>query len=653
MLFSLFVSETINLNKGEMIMRRFLSLLCLCVLLCGQLSYSATADTGETTSTRNIYQPETGLILPPSVIQIMDSTKKLSSLTGKTPPQAAWFTVGSDTNLTVYFKDGNAPLNDVLAICKGQVIPVLEIADKAGANQLTQYLSLHGETDLIIASRSSDALKVLNNAQLPFVTLAWITENRDASEISRNAHCYGALIVVLDDATRETVEYLQKHFLTVTLRRLDDSADKDRVGAAVDCGANGVVVGEASTAYSLYSMVKTKTYIRRAFVIAHRGMPLIAPENSLEGLKEAYKAGADAVECDVFLTADGHLVINHDGTLKGYTTDSKADAAVTDLTREQLKQYTLKPVGAYTACKFAFLDEFFSELKKNPTKMLVVELKSQQAGLADAVSNLAETYKVTDQIVLISNYIAQLQRARQAMPEVGSSLLFPSGSGTPAMAAEAILSTVCPYPFAASPSSLFNTGAIPLLNARGISVNMWTYNQLTVMSNIAAKGPTFITTDTADCSTEFQKIFGSLKAKDILGFEPAKVNAAKTTLTVSYATTTAGRTTGTAKTSGVTANTTRSTVPSSSPTTISEATLPTDTPVTSETTALSPTDYPSESSPESVTTLSSNNSEAKSSPADAATGGRQWLWAVLAVLLIALLGAGIWIWLWIRRRKTP
>ena len=47
-------------------------------------------------------------------------------------------------------------------------------------------------------------------------------------------------------------------------------------------------------------------------VIAHRGSSDDAPEHTLSAYKRAITDGADALECDVRLTRDGHLVCVHD-----------------------------------------------------------------------------------------------------------------------------------------------------------------------------------------------------------------------------------------------------------------------------------------------------------------------------------------------------
>jgi len=47
-------------------------------------------------------------------------------------------------------------------------------------------------------------------------------------------------------------------------------------------------------------------------VVAHRGSSDDAPEHTLSAYKRAIEVGADALECDVRLTRDGHLVCVHD-----------------------------------------------------------------------------------------------------------------------------------------------------------------------------------------------------------------------------------------------------------------------------------------------------------------------------------------------------
>ena len=54
----------------------------------------------------------------------------------------------------------------------------------------------------------------------------------------------------------------------------------------------------------------------RPQVVAHRGSSHDTAEHTLTAYVKALDEGADALECDVRLTADGHLVCVHDRNLR-------------------------------------------------------------------------------------------------------------------------------------------------------------------------------------------------------------------------------------------------------------------------------------------------------------------------------------------------
>lgn len=70
-------------------------------------------------------------------------------------------------------------------------------------------------------------------------------------------------------------------------------------------------------------------------VVAHRGAPVQAPENTMESFRLGAEAGADAIELDVHLTKDGHLTVIHDETVDR-TTDGSG--AVADFTLKDLRK---------------------------------------------------------------------------------------------------------------------------------------------------------------------------------------------------------------------------------------------------------------------------------------------------------------------------
>lgn len=79
----------------------------------------------------------------------------------------------------------------------------------------------------------------------------------------------------------------------------------------------------------------------RPQVVAHRGSSADAPEHTLDAYLRALDDGADALECDVRLTADGHLVCVHDRTIDR-TSDGRGVVSV--MTLDQLDDHDF---GAY------------------------------------------------------------------------------------------------------------------------------------------------------------------------------------------------------------------------------------------------------------------------------------------------------------------
>ena len=54
----------------------------------------------------------------------------------------------------------------------------------------------------------------------------------------------------------------------------------------------------------------------KTVIIGHRGAAGLAPENTLAAFSKAIASGADGVELDLLLSADGELVVHHDFALK-------------------------------------------------------------------------------------------------------------------------------------------------------------------------------------------------------------------------------------------------------------------------------------------------------------------------------------------------
>ncbi|MCL2812283.1 MAG: glycerophosphodiester phosphodiesterase [Clostridia bacterium] len=109
-------------------------------------------------------------------------------------------------------------------------------------------------------------------------------------------------------------------------------------------------------------------------VWAHRGASGYAPENTMEAFALAISQGADGIELDVHLSADGHVVVIHDETVDHV---SDGFGRVIDLTLAALKTlnvHKLKPRYA-NICRIPTLEEVLRLV--TPTGLaLNIELKN-------------------------------------------------------------------------------------------------------------------------------------------------------------------------------------------------------------------------------------------------------------------------------------
>ena len=82
---------------------------------------------------------------------------------------------------------------------------------------------------------------------------------------------------------------------------------------------------------------------QRPAIVGHRGASVHAPENTLAAFRRAIEDGAQLLECDVHLSADGHVVVMHDRTIdRTAAADSPLrSGAIGELTRAELDRVLL------------------------------------------------------------------------------------------------------------------------------------------------------------------------------------------------------------------------------------------------------------------------------------------------------------------------
>lgn len=173
------------------------------------------------------------------------------------------------------------------------------------------------------------------------------------------------------------------------------------------------------------SSVAVAQPLPRTQTIAHRGdwQPEGSAQNSRTSLQRALDLGIFGSEIDIWLTRDGHIMVNHDATYEGVT--------VQDTTYAACKRLRLKNGEAMPQLK-----DLLKILKKSksPTK-LVVEVKNHREPqrsreCAEAAVKAIRSRKLEDRVIYISFSIEACETIHQLAPQAEVAYL--SGDRTPA-----------------------------------------------------------------------------------------------------------------------------------------------------------------------------------------------------------------------------
>lgn len=119
---------------------------------------------------------------------------------------------------------------------------------------------------------------------------------------------------------------------------------------------------------------------RPPIAFAHRGARAHAPENTLEAFRLALKLGATGIESDVWLTADGVPVLDHDGVAKS----GLRRRPIASLDRDALPDHIPALEELYAECGSAF--ELSLDIKDSAAAAAVVAVARAAAG--DALGRL-------------------------------------------------------------------------------------------------------------------------------------------------------------------------------------------------------------------------------------------------------------------------
>jgi glycerophosphoryl diester phosphodiesterase len=210
--------------------------------------------------------------------------------------------------------------------------------------------------------------------------------------------------------------------------------------------------------------------------VAHRGDPYTHRENTLASVRSALRLGADAVEVDVRLTADGVPVLLHDATLERLW---GAEAAVADLSYEALARATGRGVPS--------LADALAEVGKSGTCRALLDLAGPGPAAA-AVAAVCEAGLGERAYYCGGPAAMRAVRERDATAEIALTWK------TSARPAAALLAEIGPR-WLNLRFGLVDAPTVAFARERGLLVSAWTADRPRSMARLLAYGVDAITTN--------------------------------------------------------------------------------------------------------------------------------------------------------------
>lgn len=220
----------------------------------------------------------------------------------------------------------------------------------------------------------------------------------------------------------------------------------------------------------------------RAGVLGHRGGRGPHRENTLEAFADALAGGADGVELDVRLSADGVPVVHHDALLP-------SGEPVSSLSADRLPPWLPTLEAALAACAGAVVDVEIKNAPHEPGHDPGEGAATLVAGLAGSVAGRSG-WPAT--VVVTSFWPATLDAVRRADPSVAVGLLVhPALDAYEALAGARAMGASCLLPF----HERLDAALVEEVHRAGLAVVTWTADGAPAVEAAVAAGADMVVTD--------------------------------------------------------------------------------------------------------------------------------------------------------------
>ena len=351
----------------------------------------------------NVYLPQTGIINPPTVVQKV--TDSLPAASGRTPAVAL---MEIDESLNI--EGANSTVAAFYETCGNTTIPAFVVDSQAEADALIAFLNHNKIIDAFVVADSENAALVKAVRQAcPAVRGAIRFDSIDDNQKVLNTVNENLAYIAISKTpvALETVTYFHLRQRAVWC----EAADTADMYSAIAAGWSGMISTDTAAVYDFYESIQNITVTGQALPIAHRGEHINTPENTLEAFRSAVENyGVLAVETDLRLTADGDIILDHDGSLDRTTDYENRTGEFTkgnltsSYTVAELKQLNVDYTGG--SYKLATFEEALAEFADEGLVFYahINGTDEQVPGIISRLEALLEQYDAYDNVVLFISY---------------------------------------------------------------------------------------------------------------------------------------------------------------------------------------------------------------------------------------------------------
>ncbi len=134
------------------------------------------------------------------------------------------------------------------------------------------------------------------------------------------------------------------------------------------------------------------------WIVGHRGVRAILPENTLVSFQKAIDLGLNGIETDVHMTTDGQLVLHHDATLERTTNGT---GHIEDFSYAELRKLDagVKFSKEYAGQRIPRLEELLERIQ-DPAFFLNIEMKDYRPEALEKTIHTLGRYGFHDRYVI-------------------------------------------------------------------------------------------------------------------------------------------------------------------------------------------------------------------------------------------------------------